>query len=346
MSTETPVVSQSTQAESTPAAPAAPSTDWSSFKITDEQFRAAGFSDADLKQSAEPVSATTTPAATPAPAPAPVAEPPKVDENALNLDLLKDPESPTAAVVPSAAAPSLTPDQQAVLRLMPNADMAAMGAQGLQVINNFIRGDLPQMFQALQQVNPQAFATLQEQLYKSLMEQYVDRYIAENDPNSNPMLTSLQRQLAQVQQERAQEKQAQTNWQQQQQHAQRLQAVEGEVTRLFDLVKFTDANGFDEADRDFVRKAIRHDLATNRPALEQAWSGNLTALRPIFRSQVNAYVERDRARAEKLRATAQKQQNDKKPPLQAAGVGTTATSTAKGRDAFFDQAAAFVREHQ
>ena len=347
MSTETPTIApQSAPSESSttaPAAPATPSTSWDDFKITDQQFKDAGFSDADL-QSAAAVATEAKPATAPTvPTPPVAATPPAPKPDEFNLDVLKDPDTPAGGAAASLA-PSMTPDQAAVLKFFPNADIAAMGAQGLTVVNSFVKGEVPAMLQALQSTNPQAFAHLQEQLYQSLMPQWVDRYIAENDPNANPGQTALQRRLETLERERAQERQNQMSWQQQQHHAQRMGAVDGEINKLFDMVKFTDANGFTDKDRDIVAKVIRYDLAANRQALEQAWAGNLAVLRPIFREKVNDYVQRDRTRAEKLRATAQTQQDTKKPPVQAAGVGTTATT--KGKDAFFEQAASFVREHQ
>jgi hypothetical protein len=341
MSTETPTLA-ATPAASSPApaaTPAAPESNWDNFKITDEQFKQAGFTDADLKDAGSAVTPPATPAAAPAVTP-PAVEPPKPDENALNLDVLKDPDAPAAA---APAIPALSPDQAAVLKFFPNADIAAIGAQGLGVVNAYAKGNTAEFLQNLQQINPQAFSHLQETLYQTLMPQWVDRYIAENDPNSNPQMTAMQKRLEAVERERAQEKQQAMTWQQQQQHTQRLQAVDGEINKLFDMVKFNEANGFDAKDREFVTKAIRHDLAGNRQVLEQAWGGNLAALRPIFREKVNDYVQRDKLRAEKLRSTAQTQQDTKRPPVQAAGVGTT--TTAKGTDKFFEQAAAFVRDH-
>lgn len=352
MSTETPVAPQSAPAPAatpatpaTTATPAAPSTNWDNFKISDQQFKDAGFSDADLQQAKAATEAP--PVQAPASTPTPVSEKP-TDDMGPNFDAVQEAlkQEPTAPA-PTAPPPALTPDQMAVLRLMPNADMAAMSLQGLDVVNSFGRGNTPEFLNKLQQVNPNAFQQLAENLYQTLMPQWVDRYIAENDPNANPMSVQQNRRLDQIERERAEEKQAFQNWRNQQDQERRYTAVTNELSRLFQQAKFTDANGFTDKDRAHLTDAIMLNLVKpqNKAIWEKAWTSNPGAVFPIFQEHVKDFIDSERTRAEKLRATAQKQQETKKPPLQAAGVSTT-ESTAKGWDAAFERARAFVAAHQ
>src|SRR3990167_10493542 len=194
--------------------------------------------------------------------------------------------------------PQLTPDQQKILSIIPNPQVAEQ-VQGLAVgyqnfTSKFAGGDFESVEGMLSSWNPEATEAFKEHLYQKYVQNgdWVERWITEKEGKADPAVKTLTRTVESLQAKLAADERAK----QLQSHQQRVAEVgrqyETHIKNLFDLIEFADA------DRRWVRAAIDKLVGENKNALHAINSGQMSAINPLFKQAVKEYVERDKSTAQ------------------------------------------------
>ncbi len=286
----------------TPAAPAA-----ATEPTLDQQLEALG-------------ETPVAPGATPAPAAN--AAPPVPSTEGAATDPLAALEAITEETIPATPAKAaLTPEQERVFSIIPTAAEAERVAGLASSYSNFTgafeRGDFPAVEQMFQAWKPDTYAQFLDHIYQQKVAsgEWVDRWIQEKEVPSpvSRLLTPLQRQVTDLQNQlKARTTQEQTG--QQEQARQKVTAdYLAHVNGLFDQIKFS------AADRRWVTADLNNRVMQDARVKAALNAGNMPAVNGLFKAAVREYVDRD-----KLTSAAQAAvlagQEGKKAPLQTAPV--------------------------
>lgn len=192
--------------------------------------------------------------------------------------------------------PQLNPEQQKILSLIPNAQIAEQVqglAQGYQNFTNmFIRGDFQNVEAELEAWNPEASEAFKEHLYQKNIETWVERWIQEKEGKADPAVKNLERQVQALRDEREREERTRAQQAHQARVAEIGKQYDSHIKNLFDLIEMA------EPDRRWIRAAIDKLVGEDRSALHAINSGQMSAINPLFKQAVKEYVERDKSTAQ------------------------------------------------
>lgn len=252
------------------------------------------------------------------------------------------PETPAEEIVDTAALDELekpvesvkspdapTPESDYLKKAMavfPTEESVGWGADALQRVQRSSdaaqRGDIAAIIEQLPFLRPTIQNAL-NQYINANEEQIIENFLRKHDKAADPLVSELRNEIREIKSHLTSrinnEKTAQTNQQQQRQaeeYAKRIQAIDTELPKLLDKVKFTK----NEKERNIVGAMFRVALAGDQNAFQAAVGGNLNSLRPVFAKTVKEYTETEKA---KLASRVPTKPETPKPIT--VGAGSTAT---------------------
>ena len=288
--------------------------------------------EADLDQ----LFAEEPPAETP-PAETPQGTTPAATPEEVNLAALDEPPPPAETKT------TLDPDQSYILGLIPNRQVAEVSRRALseqwQLAQALEKGDLDSVMTVVRSVHPKAAEHLDEMLYQKFAEGFVDRFIAENDPDSGPQaapVRALTDRIGKLENVLRSTLDGQNRAAQEREHTDRLDRINAEVDQLLDLVNFSK----EPEDRAQTKDLIYVALSRKPETLKTVYGGDMRALRPILKEQVQRYVTRDR----RLRGSSP--QPSTVPQATPAVAALAAGGTNETTSSALDRASAWLEQQQ
>lgn len=272
---------------------------------------------------AEPGSAAT-PSEPTSPAPeAPSEEAEQPQEPSAEDELKKIAEETPAE--PETQKPALSEEQQKILAMIPNTQIAEQVQTLATGYHNFTsafaKGEFDNVTEMLQSWNPQAWDLFEEHLYQKKVAsgEWIDRWIQDKDGNAtvNSGMKALHTEIANLKSTLAQQQQRESQQRDEAHRAEIGRQYNAHVSALFDRIKTP------EEDRPRIKRLLDVTVGTNKSVLARINAGDMKAVNKIFAEEVTAYNKRDQQITEKNEKTFAVQ--DKKKPLVSAATVTRAT---------------------
>lgn len=240
------------------------------------------------------------PAGSPPPAdgaPKEGADTPAEDDPLKLLEEIKEDEQTQGEPKPEA---KLSPVQEEILQAIPNEERAV---QLLQIEKNYghftntmLSGNFDATLKEIEAWQPSVHQGLLEHIYDKFVKNgtWVDRFIAEAEGRGHETqkITQVERELQQLKNqlaaERQQVQQTHQQTQAQQREAQNFKAYQDHIGKLFDQIKFS------EADRKYVQADLNQRVAGDKKVLDAIRSGKPTAVTALFKEVVREYISHDK----------------------------------------------------
>lgn len=195
----------------------------------------------------------------------------------------------------------LSAEQSEVLKAVPNVQVAQQLYGIAENFTNFSKAFEGGEFEKVQGMfelwNKPAYEAFLEHIYSTKGIEFVDRWIAENDPSTKGQphkeLKAIRNEVTQLKNQLAAKA---TNSQQETERAEKTQKTQTAVTEynkhvhsLFEQIKFS------PADRPWIMDALNARIARDPKLLEDIRGGKPAAVNKAFKEICTAYVTRDKA---------------------------------------------------
>lgn len=263
----------------------------------------------------------------------PTSETPKDSEES-EIDLTALDDEPEAATPPSVPAPD--PFTERLKQYIPNeqilGELVTSYQQLTKLQNALAQGQWAGVEEALGKHAP----LLTEAFYQANKEKIVDRYLEEQQRQTDPRYDALDKELKDIKQSIQSEADRKKTADQQADVQRRQQFVKDSVVDLLDKAKFTK----DMRDRTFVMKAVFVDLASDVQAFQKAMSGDKATIRKTLKQVLTDFVARDKDKYMKSQTARTKVETQPTP------IPRTAAAAGSGDVDVWDEASKFIAEKQ
>lgn len=244
--------------------------------------------------------------------PAAVVETPaEVDPILAALDTIED--SPVPVEPTAGDKPALTPDQKAVLDVVPSVEVANTVIQIAQNYTNFTdalaAGKFADVESMLDKWKPDVLEAWLEYIYEKKMAsgEWVDRYL-DGGKGRDKDVVKLEKQVQALQKSLDTKKETETETAADQHRRATLKGFQDHIEGLFDHLKFN------QNDRRWILADLKIQIAGNPKVLAEINAGNPKAVNTLFKAAIKEYSTRDKAVAAEKGAKIDAQLG-KKPPI-------------------------------
>lgn len=285
--------------ENAAAAPAAPPVSWD--QITDEALKAAISEDED-----EPEETSSTTAEPTAPAQEkPVhqtAVSPKPDTADVDKALAELEKAAEGEAEP--ARPALTPEQQQVLARIPDAatleGITRVAQANRDLTDAYLSGNTDFVLYNLENINAEAFGVFKDAFYQKYGEEFVQRFIDENENGGNKEIRTLQREIQALKREHTERRETEQRVSTEQTDRQRANEWAGKFTAHLDSLYEKVRIPKDGADREFIEAAFEKALnaPANKETADKIRAGRFGLMNPIFAGVVRKYNAAEKAKVQ------------------------------------------------